>query len=1515
MMEWKNQKLCRSNSVLFGSGSLNYPPIMMTSKIGAVVAGVIGQVLEVDEQLGNFIRVRVKMDVTRPILDETTVTSPFGDYEVEFRYEDLPDICRVCGLFDHTSENDCLLATEMRKTQGSVTKKYTARIKPESPWFKSARFGDGDGSFRLGCMGSRQSSPLSISSGVPMPPGREGRSTQQSPSVGSQGRRFRNHVDSMLLRGRSVARPLFPGEVSCEVISRLPENNGGPVAGEVERSVERMVESVTQRGGLVESSADELYGDLNLSARIGEATKVVQQPQPKFGGDFFITESSSNSAARSVQQRRKGKGKQRISWASSTDSIGSSFGSIPGIGRMRRGQGRLGPDLMHLVSGLAAGPSAGPNLINQVNAAGLGENSNAYDPNSPFVFSAGVSIGARKIRTWKKHARASDKYTFEALSKSTAVKVGDKRNSVQPVRTRGVYIADTDAAAGGGGVTGVRGGGVSSSNADGNNGAKAGAGDFNEILSNDEKIGGAMRPQRQMNLFREVVDACGFHDIPVKGSLMTWSRRMGDEIVFERLDRYFATESWLEKFQFSFVQSLLTSVSDHLPLLVHVLERPELECRSRGQFRFEAMWLLHKDIDKVVEEGWNGVVSSDVQQRIRNCGKMLEDWNRRVFGNVKEEVMWRQRAKMSWLKEGDRNSRFFHSVATHRKRRNTIVSIQDEMGHWQTDCVSVENVIVKYYKDIFSSLHPTIHQIHQVTGLVDRRVSTSMSAMLDREFTREEVRVAVFDMEPNKSAGPDGMSPLFYQWFWNIVGEEVLANRLKEVLPHIIGPTQSAFIPGRMIFDSALIAFENVHYMNNKRSGSDYHMALKLDLSKAYDRAEWDFLEGIMRQMGFSDRWIGLVMVSVRTVTYSILINGIQSEKVVPTRRVRQGDSLSPYLFLLCMEGLSSMLQHAERVGDIRGISIARNALRVSHLFFADDSLLFVRTSLAECDAIMRILKVYELASGKFINIDKSAVLFSKNTPEDLRKAIQHHLGVQKILSRDKYLGMPIMIGKSKRAELEVIKDRLWKRIQSWSGRLLSIASKAVMIQAVAQVIPTYLMSCFKFPKSFLHELNMLIARFWWGSTDTKRKIHWKAWDDLCVSKLDGGLGFRDFEAFNLALLAKQCWRLIRNENSLCYRILWAKYFRNNTFMKAKLGHNPSFVWRSLLAGREVLRGGSRWRVGNGYEIDVWSDNWLNKPPTFKPQAQIGTICHATTISSLMDYPGHWDLDLLQELVVPEDVTRILCIPLSILPYRDTLIWNDTANGIYTIKSGYHVARRMLGKEVSSVDGRLSRWPIVWGASVLPKIKFFMWRLLHNILPRKDQLIRSVWELSCPWLMGYLYRWYGREDFWDCLLEKAAQLGSMEIVLTTMWRLWSNRNKSLHENVCSLPSTLCTSVARLLSEVGTAQRRFVEPRQQEGPSTWVPPCLANFKINTDAAYYFISQEAGLGVVIRDVDGIVLFTATARINSVPNALFAEVYAIRFGLILAYSYGLLSAEVESDSLQAVVELNRTDSSLWE
>jgi hypothetical protein len=358
-----------------------------------------------------------------------------------------------------------------------------------------------------------------------------------------------------------------------------------------------------------------------------------------------------------------------------------------------------------------------------------------------------------------------------------------------------------------------------------------------------------------------------------------------------------------------------------------------------------------------------------------------------------------------------------------------------------------------------------------------------MNEALVRPFQLEEIKAVVFQMQPLTAPGPDGFGVCFFQQHWELVGGEigeaalqflnngtfdpsinltylalipkklnadsvsdfrpislcnvlykiiakVIANRLKLVLDEIILPFQSNFVPGRLITDNILVAYEALHTMSKRMKGKKGYMTIKLDMSKAYDRVEWGFLEAMMLRLGFAEQWVKLITRCVCSVSYAILLNGSPLEVFYPSRGLRQGDPLSPYLFLMCAEGLSSLLSRASQDGQISGVPISARGVKLSHLFFADDSLLFCRANFNEWGVVLKILQRYELASGQKLNSEKTSIYYSRNTRRAFKEFIQDSARIHASTSYEKYLGLPAMVGRSKTRTFAGILSRVRKKLE-----------------------------------------------------------------------------------------------------------------------------------------------------------------------------------------------------------------------------------------------------------------------------------------------------------------------------------------------------------------------------------------------------------------------------------------------------------------------------------------------------
>lgn len=225
-------------------------------------------------------------------------------------------------------------------------------------------------------------------------------------------------------------------------------------------------------------------------------------------------------------------------------------------------------------------------------------------------------------------------------------------------------------------------------------------------------------------------------------------------------------------------------------------------------------------------------------------------------------------------------------------------------------------------------------------------------------------------------------------------------------------------------------------------------------------------------------------------------------------------------------------------------------------------------------------------------------MFFSNNINQGQIKEIKSIFNLNIVSKHEKYMGLPSMVGRRKISFFNDTKLRVLSKLTSWQSKFFSCGGKEVLIKAITQAMPRYAMSVFKIPLSICKDIQKDISRFWWGSLEDHKSIHWARQERLCHAKIRGGMGFRDLSSFNQALITKQGWRVMQNPKALVTQVLKARDFKCSSFMEAKLGSKPSFTWRSILWGRQLLHKGLRWRIGNGEQVDVYKSNWILQPKT-----------------------------------------------------------------------------------------------------------------------------------------------------------------------------------------------------------------------------------------------------------------------------------------------------------------------------
>ncbi|KAH9751258.1 putative ribonuclease H protein [Citrus sinensis] len=978
-------------------------------------------------------------------------------------------------------------------------------------------------------------------------------------------------------------------------------------------------------------------------------------------------------------------------------------------------------------------------------------------------------------------------------------------------------------------------------------------GDFNTILHPSERRGGSPRSTGVCHRFNDWFHRNQFCDLDFSGPKFTWER--GN--LLKRLDRSFCNDEWVQKFANSQVMHLPKLDSDHRPILVK-FERVSRQASGAKPFRFLASWLTDSRFKTFVSE---------------TCLMDLEVTLKRELESIlsQEEILWFQKSRRDWIEFGDRNTKYFHRQTIQRRRQNQIVMLKDEHGNWIEDVDIIKAHAVTFFKDLYTK-EPGEHIPYPLVSMFPKVEEINLGK-LNAGVCEDDIREAIFSMHPFKAPGVDGLHAVFYQTQWETVGVSVW-------------PMQTSFVPGRHITENIIIAQEVIHTMRRK-SGKIGQMLIKVDLEKAYDRLSWDFIFETLSEAGIPSDLIRMTMECITSASMQILWNGDCTEEFVPSRGIRQGDPISLYIFVLCIERLSHGIHRAVNTGTWRPIRLSKRGTPITHVFFADDLLLFAEASCTQAAVINDVLNTFCVSSGAKVNKQKSQVFFSKNVNPCNVRNIGTTLGFSVTTDLGNYLGMPLLHSRVSKATYHGILEKVERKLNGWSAKFLSLAGRITLTQSVLQALPIYSMQTTRLPTSIITKIEQHCRRFIWSGNSEVKKLHLINWADVCRPKLSRGLGLKNLTLMNEALLMKLGWGLLVNSNSYWAQVLCSKYgFDPNTMSTSLPTKYGSYLWKAI--GRicpKVLQG-LRWNVRDDKRIRFWQDAWVADfgPLVHLAVAPIPEAILNDWVADAISVDGSWNWGRFGFLLPHKVVLMIAAIkPPSPDSAADQFYWGSSNSGMFTARTAYNL---LLGNLVQDEE---VRWKSIWKWRGPHRIRTFLWLVAKERIKCKAELYRrhigvDMICMRCGYavedtahalrdcatsrrIWNMLLTGHETADFFmlptrDWIFANIQGLGNHGsnkewscIFGVAIWCIWVARNQLLFEDKIVNAESMVRDIRVRAEEIIRTSEAFQSDRglRVQKMFSWLPPRWPYYKLNSDGARKGAGM-AGAGGLIRDATG-------------------------------------------------------------
>nr|XP_027067853.1 uncharacterized protein LOC113693523 [Coffea arabica] len=1052
-------------------------------------------------------------------------------------------------------------------------------------------------------------------------------------------------------------------------------------------------------------------------------------------------------------------------------------------------------------------------------------------------------------------------------------------------------------------------------------------GDFNVVAAADEYAGQATQDLTAMAEFAECISACDLKEIPFSGSRYTWTGIRQGRRIWKRLDRLLMNLEWQRRFYGSVVKHLNRATSDHSPQLLQL--SPGLPTGPKS-FRFQDMWLNHHGFLMVVRQCWDqptdGYGMFRFFLKLKRLKQALRTWNQDVFGNIFEKVskaeeevrlkeLQLEKARVKWLREGDANTRYFHSHLLDKRARLSITRICNLEGEVVESADDIGTAAVAFFQSLLAEVLPINNiAICRLLEAIPPLVTPDQNAQLFQEITLEEVWQAVFELDGQSAAGCDGFSGNFYKRCWDIIAQDVLqtalefmcdvpipkgivstlilllpkkeaphsfanfrpislcnfinkvftkilSNCLKVVLPTIISLEQSGFVSGRDIADNILLAQELVNSIDKK--AWVHNVIFKLDMMKAFDRVSQDFPSQLLLQFGFHSHFVSLIMNNLTSAWFSILVNGRPHGFFQAKQGLKQGDPLSPFLFILVSEALSRGVNNLALQRKLQPFALGSHCPTVSYLAFADDIVIFTRGDNRSVQSLMGFLELYQHGSGQRVNKDKSFYIVSPKCPLAAKRLLSRRTGFQYKGLPFVYLGCKLVKGKMRMEHFQPLIDRIQAKLVGWKNRLLSPGGRLILIKHVLSSIPIYTLAVSELPRGVIKRIEKLMSTFLWGEVEGRDKRHWRKWQALCKPTQENGLGLRRLQDVQDAFGCKLWWKM-RTSDTLWTRFMRAKHVAVTEHLTTTpASQTSSAVWKRMLRVRDFVEEHSQTLIKNG-SASFWYDNWIGSGPLGKHRLHVPS-------------PNLYLRDVLHDNIWHLDQRLGFNLP-SKCPYCDTL----------------------------------AHW-------------FVECSLATQVWGKLEQLL----DIRAPSHHDIILKLQG---WWSNISGKSAMAKLSHIVpLFVCWELWKARSWAIFDATTPSATHVVRQILRLIHLMALAHplslacmnddrllKRGVVPFLKKAKSTqvlslaWAPPPASYVKLNIDGSSSGNPGNSG-GGIIRDQHGHVL-SAFSSFYGFRTNMQAKAMAVLEGLHLCISFGMQYIKVELDSLVLLNVINGEHRCPW-